>query len=172
MTCGLSSAQHRGTVTVLVLLAMLWLVQAMYHWLLAHLDTSGSFSATVNQTASVFCLATFQLPCPQPVAGLSTWYCGTSHNWPGHIDPTCPDPSVESSCPSVEHDLHFLDPGWLGLVPWLSCTCCRMALMMICSMTFPSTRSDSPVVPRIILLYMESYLLISSQLGPPRTAGK
>lgn len=61
----------------------------------------------------LFCLATFQLPSPQPVPGPNFWHCGISHNWPGHIDPTCPDPSVKLSCPSVEHDLHFLtQAGW------------------------------------------------------------
>lgn len=65
----------QGTVTVLVLLAMLWLVQTMCHWPLAHLGMSSSFSATVNQTAPLFCLATLQLPCPQPVEGpnLALW---------------------------------------------------------------------------------------------------
>lgn len=89
-SCVLSSAQHRGTVTVLVLLAMLWLVQAMCNCPLAHLGTSGSFSLTVYQTAPLFCLATFQLPRPQPVEGPTRGI--VEPHTTEHIDSTYPDP--------------------------------------------------------------------------------
>lgn len=44
----------------------------------------------------------------------------------------------------VRYQLPFTSPCWLGLIPWLSCICCMMALEMICYVTFTGMRPGCP----------------------------
>ncbi|KAK4811044.1 hypothetical protein QYF61_015748 [Mycteria americana] len=76
-------------------------------------------------------------------------------DWPQHRalgDTTCDRPPTGREIRLVKQDLPFLNPCWLGLITWVSCTCCVMAFKMTCSITFPSTEAKQPQFPQPLLI--------------------
>uniref|UniRef100_A0A8C5UE02 Multiple EGF like domains 6 n=1 Tax=Malurus cyaneus samueli TaxID=2593467 RepID=A0A8C5UE02_9PASS len=121
--CGLTSAEYRGRIPALVLLATPFLIQARCHWpSWPRGHTAGSCPACHRAPRSLSAWLLSPL-CPQPVALQEflwpkdrTWHlsCLTSH--PG-ICPTyaaCPGPSAEPSCPPADPHSH---PAWCHSVP-------------------------------------------------------
>ena len=96
--------------------------------LLGHLGTMlAHFQMALHQHCQVhFHQAALQLlqacgtawGCCEPSAGPGTRPCWTSYDWPWTINPSCPDPSAEPSCPWADRHSHL---AWCHLQAyWVS----------------------------------------------------